>query len=69
METKINIKQEKSILKTSSENELLETYNRRDITKIPGFEHNLADDQRTYQTTAEILHKLAQERSVRVERK
>ena len=69
MELKIDIEQEKAKLKTLSKIELLETYNRRDNIKIQGLEQNLALGQReTYQETAEIVQKVAQEMNVRVEK-
>ena len=46
LELKIDIGQEKVKLKTLSESELLETYNRRDNNKIIDLEPDLADGQR-----------------------
>ena len=46
LDLKIDIEQEKAKLKTLSECELLETYNRRDNIKILGLEQNLAHGQR-----------------------
>ena len=55
LELKIDIKQ-KPKLKTLSERELLETYNRRDSIKKLGLEQSLAHGQReTYQETAEVV--------------
>ena len=69
MELKTDIEQEKANLKTLSECELLETYTRRDNIKKLGLEQNLAHGQReTYQETAEVVQKVAQEMNVRVKK-
>ena len=67
LELKVDIEQEKVKLKTLSECVLVKTYNRRYNIKIQGLEHNLAHGQReTYQETAKIVQKVAQEMNVRV---
>ena len=59
---KIDLEQEKAKLKTLSEAELLESYNRRDNVKILGVEQILRDGEReSYHETANIVMSIAKD--------